>query len=310
MHDRVIEQLAAIGTPCRFAVRQSGPPDDLRLQVRGVGHVPLPVSKTRARRLRSVARPARYGLREQTLLDPRVRDTWEVPRSRVRVDQRRWNRTLLPQLERIAADLGVPQGCRLKAQLHSMLLYEPGQFFAAHQDSETSDDMVGSLVVLLPSEAKGGALVVEHNGEKVTYQGSATRLTFLAFYADCRHEVQPVREGYRVALTYNLVRTAAGDRSEPELEPGRVDALSEAVDAYFSTPRGLSRDVARPSPRPSRPALLYPPGACANGGRATASAARSPALTPCVIPRPFSIESAHDHRRAASPRPSSAARRK
>ena len=184
MHDRVIEALAAIGTPGRFAVRRTSAPDDLRLEVKGVGNVPLPVSKTRAHKLRSVARPARYGLREQTLLDPQVRDTWEVPRSRVRIDRRRWNQTLLPQLEQIGSELGLPAGCRLKAELHSMLLYEPGQFFASHQDSEKSDDMVGTLVVLLPSEAKGGALIVEHGNEKVSYRGSATKLTLIAFYAD------------------------------------------------------------------------------------------------------------------------------
>ena len=145
MHDRVIESLAAIGTPARFAVRRTSTPDDLQLEVKGVGSVPLPVSKTRVRKLRSVARPAPYGQREQTLLDPQVRDTWEVPKSRVRIDKRRWNRALLPQLEQIGSELGLPVGCNLKAELHSMLLYEPGQFFAPHQDSEKSDDMVGQL---------------------------------------------------------------------------------------------------------------------------------------------------------------------
>ena len=235
MHDRVIESLATIGTPGRFAVRRTSPGDDLRLEVKGVGSVPLPVSKTRARKLRSVARPARYGLREQTLLDPQVRDTWEVPRSRVRIDRRRWNQTLLPQLEQIGSELGFPAGCRLKAELHSMLLYEPGQFFAPHQDSEKCDEMVGTLVVLLPSEAKGGALVVEHGSEKVSYRGSATKLTFIAFYADCRHEVKPLREGYRVALTFNLLR--AGNPGEAQIEAGQIDALAVAAEDYFHTKR-------------------------------------------------------------------------
>jgi hypothetical protein len=233
MHDRVIEALAAIGTPGRFAVRRTSAPDDLRLEVKGVGNVPLPVSKTRAHKLRSVARPARYGLREQTLLDPQVRDTWEVPRSRVRIDRRRWNQTLLPQLEQIGSELGLPAGCRLKAELHSMLLYEPGQFFAPHQDSEKSDDMVGTLVVLLPSEAKGGALTIEHGSEKVSYRGSTTKLTLIAFYADCRHEVKPLREGHRVALTFNLLRS--GEPGEAQVEAGQVDALAAAVKSYFHT---------------------------------------------------------------------------
>lgn len=156
----------------------------------------------------------------------------------MRIDQRRWNRTLLPQLETLRAELGLPEGSRLKAELHSLLLYEPGQFFAPHQDSEKADDMVGSLVVLLPSAAKGGALVVEHRGEKSIFRGSATKLTFVAFYADCRHEVRPVREGSRLALTYNLVST--GEGAEPPVEAHQVEALKAAVDEYFRTPRDSS----------------------------------------------------------------------
>ncbi len=38
----------------------------------------------------------------------RVRDTWEVPKSRVRIEAARWNRTLAPLLEKMRADLGLP----------------------------------------------------------------------------------------------------------------------------------------------------------------------------------------------------------
>jgi predicted 2-oxoglutarate/Fe(II)-dependent dioxygenase YbiX len=119
----------------------------------------------------------------------------------VKIDRRRWNRTLLPVLEELRADLGLADGCRLKAELHSFLIYGPGQFFLPHQDSEKAD----AMVVTLPASFKGGALVVEHQGEKVVDRGSRRQLSFVAFYADCRHEVQTVKEGYRLALTYNLI---------------------------------------------------------------------------------------------------------
>jgi hypothetical protein len=82
----------------------------------------------------------------------------------VKLDKRRWNKTLLPMLDRLREDLGLPSGCVLKAELHSMLVYAPGQFFVPHQDTEKADAMVGSLVVTLPSEFTGGALVVAHGG--------------------------------------------------------------------------------------------------------------------------------------------------
>nr|WP_240797898.1 2OG-Fe(II) oxygenase [Streptomyces sp. F001] len=76
-------------------------------------------------------------------------------------------------------------------------MYGKGQFFLPHQDSEKDDAMVGTLVLCLPSAHTGGELVIEHAGQHSTYRASKTELTLIAFYADCRHEVTPVRSGCR-----------------------------------------------------------------------------------------------------------------
>ncbi len=123
----------------------------------------------------------------------------------------------------------------MRAELHNLLLYGPGQFFAPHQDSEKADGMFGSLVVLLPSDARGGSLVIEHHDESVTYRGSGDRTTLIAFYADCRHEVRPVTAGHRVALTLNLF--VDGTRSAAAPAGRAADALAERVRAYFETER-------------------------------------------------------------------------
>jgi hypothetical protein len=179
------ELLGKVGSPGIFTCRRTAPADDLILEVKGLGRLRFPISRTQAERLCRIARPARYGLGEQTLLDRKVRDTWEIPKSRVKIDRRKWNRTLLPVLGALRTDLGLPDTCRLKAELHAMLVYAPGQFFLPHQDSEKADDMLGTLVVTLPASFRGGAILVEHQGEKVIYRGSGQRLSFIAFYADC-----------------------------------------------------------------------------------------------------------------------------
>ncbi len=165
LHD-IRDLLAAIGSQGSFSARCTATPRDLRLEVTGVGPIRLPFSKARARELLRVARPARHGRGERTLLDPRVRDTWEIPKSRVKIDRRGWNRTLLPMLDRLRGDLGLPEGRRLKAELHNALIYAPGQFFLPHQDSEKADEMIGTLVVTLPSRFKGGAFVSGHTAER------------------------------------------------------------------------------------------------------------------------------------------------
>jgi hypothetical protein len=40
----------------------------------------------------------------------------------------------------------LPNAAELTADLHSLLVYEPSQFFLAHQDSEKDDSMIGTLV--------------------------------------------------------------------------------------------------------------------------------------------------------------------
>lgn len=219
-----------------FSTRRTAPIHDLAIEVTGVGELGLPVTAAQAKQLRLVARPAKYGHRDQTILDRRVRDTWEIPRSKVRIDKRRWNRTLRPMLDTIRDDLGLPSESSLDAQLHSMLLYEPGQFFAAHQDSEKDDHMIGTMVVLLPSRSTGGDLVVAHRGESVQYKGSASSLTFVAFYADTRHEVLPIETGHRVVLTYNLLLT--GDTTTPLVGNTSVaPKAAELLDRHFAHSR-------------------------------------------------------------------------
>ena len=232
--DRFASLLGEAVAPGAFSARRTTRPDDLRLEVRGVGPIALPVSVGQAKELCLIGRPARFGKGEQTLLDAKVRDTWEIPKSRIKIDKRQWDTTLRPILDRLRADLGLPAGCELTADFHSMLVYAPGQFFAPHQDSEKADGMIGTLVVTLPSASKGGVLVVEHVGRTATYRSSKELLSFVAFYADCRHHVRPVTSGYRLVLTYNLllegdtVASAAG-----QADPGLAAELARCLDEHF-----------------------------------------------------------------------------
>ena len=122
----------------------------------------------------------------------------------------------------------------LTADLHSLLVYEPNQFFLAHQDSEKDDAMVGTLVVTLPSSYSGGELMVGHNEEWKAYRGAKTTLSLVAFYADCQHEVLKVQSGYRITLTYNLL--LHGDTSRPDGEEGKLAELATLLREHFATP--------------------------------------------------------------------------
>lgn len=242
----ITRSLAAIAAPGSFAYRGTTNPDDLRLEVKGVGPVEWPISIETARALRGVARRAGFGWRDQTLVDESVRNTWEIAKTRVKIDKRKWNRTLIPQLQQIKKRLGLPTDGKLAARLYKMLLYQPGQFFVPHQDSEKSDNMIGTLTVTLPSMYSGGSTSIEHRGQKVTYRPSRSRdrsLTFVAFYSDCHHEVRPITDGHRVVLVYDLVfDEPAMDRESLSLslslsgmDETLVHHLELSVDKHFKT---------------------------------------------------------------------------
>ncbi|HBQ19733.1 MAG TPA: 2OG-Fe(II) oxygenase [Myxococcales bacterium] len=229
------EVLGGSATRGPFAAYWRASASDLALEIRGVGPLRLPVPSATVRTLRSVARPARFGRGEDTVFDRSVRDTWVIAKSRVKLDGRRWRKTLVPALERAHRELGLPAGTRLKAHLHDMLVYERGQFFLPHRDAEKVEGMVATMVVLVPSAFEGGASIIRHDGEEVTVDGGSKKeLTFIAFYADCEHEVRPIERGNRVALTYALTLEGAPEHAAPD------EATSEEVrgllEEHFATP--------------------------------------------------------------------------
>ncbi|MEJ2444894.1 MAG: hypothetical protein P8Y42_15845, partial [Exilibacterium sp.] len=159
--ETILSLLNNLQTKGSFATRLAVPTDNLQLTVADLGPLKFPLTQRRAKALIKVARPAKFGWREQTLLDKKVRDVWEIPKSKVKIDRRTWNKTLQPLLEQIQTELGMPEAGKLTAHLHNLLVYEPGQFFQPHQDSEKLDGMVATLVVVLPCEHNGGDLIVD-----------------------------------------------------------------------------------------------------------------------------------------------------
>ncbi|MDR1967923.1 MAG: 2OG-Fe(II) oxygenase [Burkholderiaceae bacterium] len=203
----------------------------LRVCVDGIGVLPAPLDRAHIEALIAASTPAHFGRREKTLLDKSVRNTGEIglDRLQVEIDEQ----VLAALLAKAGRTMGLPTQSRLVAHLHNLLIYGPGQFFKPHQDSEKIQDMLATMVVALPSPHIGGDLTITH-GEEVhrfkTENLDATAPRCIVFYADCRHEVELVRQGYRVALTYNLALESNGLRDEVQRNP----ALEAALRAYFA----------------------------------------------------------------------------
>lgn len=257
MREAIIQSLEKIASnsDTSFFGKCSIPTTDFRLSVQGVGPLKFPISTATAKKLIRCAKPAKFGWREQTLLDKTVRYAWEIPKQAIKIE-RRWQTALQSVLTRLQRNLGLPDAVALKAELHNLLIYEPGQFFHPHQDTEKSNGMVASLVVVLPSAHRDGQLVIDHQGSKkvfYTSRFSLDQLTCIAFYADCHHEVKKITEGYRIVLTYQLIlepsneSTTTFNKSTPTYR-----VLEENLRAYFSEKPVTKNDTSfQPPPDPN-----------------------------------------------------------
>ena len=207
MDDHLLEALAEVDRPGDVFAAGDLPPAMPGLVVEGLGTVGLPLSKTQARALVRRCRQAPYGKGTQTLVDTHVRRVWEMDPAHFELANPKWEALIQSILLEVQQRLGLEYR-KLAAHLYKLLLYEKGSFFLPHRDGERLDAMVATLIVALPSAHEGGALVVRHEGREheIAFPGAAAglELSWAAFYADCPHEVRPLRSGYRLCLVYNV----------------------------------------------------------------------------------------------------------
>jgi hypothetical protein len=217
----------AAKTDDRFCAQGHLSMDAWMVSVSHLGLLASPLSPAAAQALRTISQPARHGRRDKTLLDKRVRDTGELPADTLAL---RWAEGACNALQaEVATALGLQQ---LEARLHNLLVYGPGQFFKPQQDTEKHPGMVATLVLVWPCPHIGGELVVRHGSEQAHFASqhlNADSIRWSAFHADCRHEVLPVAEGWRVVLSFDLELPA--QKATPSAAP--PPALRAALREHF-----------------------------------------------------------------------------
>lgn len=185
------------------------------LMVDGLGEIGLPVTPLQAQALIKEAHRAPFGQGSRTITDTTVRSAWEIDAAQISFANPAWEKLMQQILDQVKTELGLEKD-RIGASFYKLLVYESGDFFLPHKDSEKEPGMFGTLVVGLPGAHTGGVLSVRFDGREkhIDFAGpsSSYRIPFAAFYADCEHEVKPVTSGYRVCLVYNLVHQSKSAR--------------------------------------------------------------------------------------------------
>lgn len=244
------------------------------LKVDGVGEISYPINEAQAKALINKAHKAPFGKGTETILDPDVRSGWEIDAGDLTFSGKKWDRFLNKVLDQIKPDLGIEE-YTISASLYKMLIYEEGDFFLPHQDTEKEKGMFGTLLIALPSNHTGGKLLVRFDGvEKcVDFSGAAKdfKMPYAAFYADCEHEVKPVTSGYRICLAYNLVQQKTEKNIQLEPLTKQVTQLADLLRqeqydpekpariillGHQYTPENFSMEALKLNDRPKAEALI------------------------------------------------------
>ena len=221
----------------KFCVSGCLPAIDPGLTVEGLGAVKLPLKPKTVKALVASCQVATYGKGTRTLVDTRVRKTFELDPAKFRLSDE-WNSAVAQSTRHAAEQLGLPSD-QLEAKLYKLLVYEKGGFFLPHRDSEKHDRMVASMIVVLPNRFDGGSLIVRHGvvERKLTFKEAASGEVpcYAAFYADCEHEVEHVNSGVRLCLAYNLVMKPKPGKPSADATPDLPgDLLAESIGSWVA----------------------------------------------------------------------------
>lgn len=242
------------------------------LEVDGVGEIAYPVNAAQAKALIQAAHKAPFGKGRETIVDNNVRSAWEIDAAKLTFNGSRWAGLVDKIVSNIKPDLGL-EDYTISAHLYKMLIYETGDFFLPHKDSEKEKGMFGTLVIGLPSRHTGGELVISFEGvqEIVNFSGNSGdyKIDYAAFYADCDHEVRPLTSGYRVCLVYNLIQQKSGNKIRLTSLETYVEKLAEIFTERLGntkphivllghqyTPENFSADQLKLNDRPKAEVLL------------------------------------------------------
>jgi hypothetical protein len=164
--------------------------------------------------------PAPFGKGRQTRYDRSIRNALQLKAEGGAFSVLHFDPQAAGILEQLRRELVPQDPTPLTAELYSLNIYASDGHFVPHKDTPRGSDMLGTLVVCLPSQFSNGAFVVKHQGvfqtfdwgEAIRQQGEPTRLHWAAFFGDVDHQIERVWGGLRVTVTYLLRR---GPESAP-----------------------------------------------------------------------------------------------
>ena len=163
-----------------------------------------------------------YGKGERTVMDTTYRNGLEIPAESFKWVGKSYDPVDYHFNGKIAAAMFL--GRKVKLELYKIAIYKAGGHFDWHMDTTHDDDHQATLLLALNTTWEGGDLVLRVNGVEThvdmrpkptvseeVYKGTAVQA--VVFYTDTEHKVEPVSNGVRIVLQYD-VKVMEGELDE------------------------------------------------------------------------------------------------
>ena len=182
-------------------------------------------------------KPAPFGEWKKTRYDRRVRDALQLKAENGGFAVENFDPESAGILKKIQRKLVPHDPNPISAELYTVNVYTEGGHFAPHKDTPRGSDMLGTLVVCLPSQFGSGDLILSHRGivqkfdwgHAIREQKKPNQLHWAAFFGDVDHQIERIWSGARVTLTYLLRR---GTGSAPSRDAADEDLAPRVQEAW------------------------------------------------------------------------------
>ncbi len=150
-------------------------------------------------------------------------------------------------LEEVRKQLAPADPNPITAELYALNLYNSDDHFRPHKDPPRGDDMLGTLVVCLPSFFSAGQFAVSHRGlrrvfdwgNEINDDPSPEMLRWAAFFGDVDPSVERLWSGSRVTVSY-ILRRGEGVRLNPA-PPSEEEIFTKALSRALEDPTFLGQ---------------------------------------------------------------------
>ena len=178
------------------------------------------------------SKPSPFGKGEETVMDETYRRGREISGADVTFPG--YNMFLSEIQSVVSAALFVPRNVTVK--LYKLAIYREGGHFDWHRDTTHSDNHHATVLVALNTSWAGGDFILRRNGIETRMDmkpkvipprrslwgnQSTTALAVVAFYTDTEHRVEPVTDGVRIVLQYDV--EVVGWSSDKKWGKGKQD---------------------------------------------------------------------------------------